>query len=372
MGIQTVLTKRLKLEHPVIQAPLAGGGDTPDLVAAVGNAGGIGFIGAAYSTPAQIIELGRAVRQKTTRPFGINLFAPVPQPEPIANPHAAVRCVTPFFAELGLPAPSPSAPVGDSFLDQLAAALETDASAFSFTFGILPLEAIEAIKRRGLFLIGTATSVAEAIALEKAGVDAIVAQGSEAGGHRGTFSGDFSAAMIGTISLVPQVVDAVKIPVIASGGIMDGRGIAAALALGAAAVQMGTAFLTCNEAGVADAYKEAILNAREDQTRVTRAFSGRPARGIVNRFMAEVESSEAPDSILPFPLQNALTRPLRAAAAKQDRAEFLSLWAGQGARMARRQTAAELVARLARETGAALDRLHSLQYKTDRPTVAAG
>jgi nitronate monooxygenase len=156
--------------------------------------------------------------------------------------------------------------------------------------------------------------------------------------------------MIGTMSLVPQAVDALRVPVIASGGIMDGRGIAAALALGASAVQMGTAFLTCDEAGVPPAYKNAILAAREDETRVTRAFSGRPARGIVNRFMTEFEQGSEPGAILPFPLQNTLTRPLRTAAGKQGRAELLSLWAGQGVRLARRQSAASLVARLASET----------------------
>jgi nitronate monooxygenase len=372
MGIETVLTTHLEIEHPVIQAPLAGGGDTPELVAAVSNAGAIGFIGAAYRTPRQILELGRSVRQKTPRPFGINLFAPQPPPGPIANFEDALERVAPFFAELGLPAPSAPAPAADSFPDQLGAALETEASAFSFTFGILPPEAIEAIKRRGLFLIGTATNVEEAVALEKAGVDAVVAQGSEAGGHRGTFLADFSAAMIGTISLVPQVVDAVQVPVIASGGVMDGRGIAAALVLGASAVQMGTAFLTCSEAGIPNAYQEAILHAREDQTRITRAFSGRPARGIVNRFMTEVEANGGSDSIPPFPLQNALTRPLRAAAAMQDRAEYLSLWAGQGVRMARRQTAAELIARLARETTGALNALKSQPPDRDRPRSASG
>jgi nitronate monooxygenase len=185
-------------------------------------------------------------------------------------------------------------------------------------------------------------------------VDAVVAQGSEAGGHRGTFQGDFASGMVGGISLVPQMVDAVRIPVIASGGIMDGRGIVAALALGASAVQMGTAFLTCEEAGIPDAYKEAILTAHEDQTRITRAFSGRPARGIVNRFMVEVEFNQSDDAILPFPLQNSLTRPLRMEAAKQGRSEFLSLWSGQGVRLARRQPAAELVARLAKEIDATI------------------
>ena len=205
-----------------------------------------------------------------------------------------------------------------------------------------------------MFLVGTATTVDEAVALERAGVDAVVAQGSEAGGHRGTFAGDFDASLVGTIALVPQVVDAVKVPVIASGGIMDGRGIAAALALGASAVQMGTAFLTCGEAGIPDAYKDAILKAREHETRLTRAFSGRPARGIVNRFMTEVEGTGAADAILPFPLQNALTRPLRSAAAKQGRPEFLSLWAGQGVRLARRESAGALVERLAHETDTVL------------------
>ena len=163
--------------------------------------------------------------------------------------------------------------------------------------------------------------------------------------------------MVGTMALVPQVADAVGISVVASGGIMDGRGIAAALALGASAVQLGTAFLTCDESGVPEAYRAAILSAREDQTRITRVFSGRPARGIVNRLMTEVEAGTNPDGILPFPLQNALTRPLRSAAARQGRAEFLSLWAGQGVRLARRQSASALLERLSRETQLAVERL---------------
>jgi nitronate monooxygenase len=344
----------VKVQHPVIQAPLAGGGDTPELVATVSNAGGLGFIGAAYLSPEQIALAAREVKSKTSRPFGINLFAPMTPTSFSASPEAAMRRVAPYFSELGLPAPSLPAGPSITFSDQLAAALETGASVFSFTFGLLPKEAMQTLKQKKLFVVGTATTVNEAIELEQAGVDAVVAQGSEAGGHRGTFQGNFSASMIGTISLVPQIVDAVRVPVIASGGIMDGRGIAAALALGACAVQMGTAFLTCKESGVPDAYREAILHAMEDQTRLTRAFSGRPARGIVNRFMTEVESGDGEESILPFPLQNMLTRPLRTAAAKNGRAEFLSLWAGQGVRMARRQSAAELVARLVKETELAI------------------
>jgi nitronate monooxygenase len=287
---------------------------------------------------------------------------------PSISSEAAIRRVAAYFSELGLPAPSLPAGPAFSLADQLAAALETGASVFSFTFGLLPAEAMQSIKRMGIFAMGTATTVSEAIELEKAGVDAIVAQGSEAGGHRGTFSGDFSASMIGTISLVPQVVDAVRVPVIASGGIMDGRGIAAALALGASAVQLGTAFLTCKESGIPEAYRQAILDAKEDQTRITRAFSGRPARGIVNRFMNEVESNDHGEAILPFPLQNALTRPLRTAAAKDGRAEFLSLWAGQGVRMARRQSAAELIARLVLETDSAIRGLQEVRAHESAPT----
>lgn len=357
MGTSTNLTKRLGLAHPIIQAPLAGGGDTAELVAAVGNAGALGFVGAAYLTPQQIIERADAVRKQSSSAFGINLFAPTPTPQMPLNARTALERVAPFFAELGLPAPALPESAGDPFSEQLNAVFESGASIFSFTFGVLPQSAMEELKRRGVFVIGTATTVAEAILLESSGVNAVVAQGSEAGGHRGTFTGDLNSGMIGTMALVPQVVDAVKIPVIASGGIMDGRGIAAALALGAGAVQMGTAFLTCKEAGVPEAYKQAIFNAREDQTRITRAFSGRPARGIVNRFMTTVEPDDSTEAVLPFPIQNALTRPLRTAAAKQGRAEFLSLWAGQGLRMARRQSAGELIAQLANEVDDVIARL---------------
>jgi nitronate monooxygenase len=353
--IRTALMERLGLAHPIFQAPLAGGGDTPELVAAVCEAGGIGFIGAAYLTSAQIAETAAAVRAKTSRPFGINLFAPLPHPAAPDNLAPAVVHAAPFYAELGLPPPTAPQPVKSTFPEQFAAVLDTGAAVFSFTFGLLSPANLAAARTRGMFIAATATTVEEAITLEQAGADAIVVQGSEAGGHRGTFAAEFAAGMIGTMALVPQIVDAVSIPVVASGGIMDGRGIAAALALGAQAVQLGTAFLTCEEAGVPAAYKDAILAARENDTLITRAFSGRPARGIVNRFMRETEA--APGVILPFPLQNALTRPMRTAAAKQGRAEYLSLWAGQGIRMARRQGAGDLVERLAQETEETLRRL---------------
>jgi nitronate monooxygenase len=363
MPLHTSFTELLKIDHPIIQAPMAGGGDTPELVVAVSNAGALGSIGAAYLTPEQILATVNSVRNKTDRPFGINLFAPQPAPPVPDDVTRALRALSGYYSELGLPAPEPPQLPPDRFDQQMQAVLDSGASVFSFTFGTIPPDAVAAAKSRGILVVGTATTVDEALQLQHLGCDAVVAQGSEAGGHRGTFASEFSSAMIGTIALVPQIVDAVTIPVIASGGIMDGRGIAAALALGAVAVQMGTAFLICTEAGVPEAYKHAILNSREDQTRITRAFSGRPARGIVNRLMTEVDPLDnVTPPILPFPLQNILTRPLRTAAAKQGRAEFLSLWAGQAVRLARRQSAAELVARLAQESEHAislLNRVHA-------------
>ncbi len=328
---------------------MAGGGDTPDLVAAVCEAGGFGFVGAAYLAPAQIVEVCRAVRQRTRQPFGINLFALEQTTRP-ADTTAAIRRLTPYFDELGLPPPEvPDIPTR-TFRRNLPPCWKA-MSALS----VLPSDGFlrprpGALKARGIFTLGTATTVDEARALSADGVDAVIAQGAEAGGHRGTFGAAFEAALVGTMALVPQIVDALNVPVLASGGIMDGRGIAAALALGASGVQLGTAFLTCDEAGVPEAYKRAVLAADETATSITRAFSGRPARGIGNRFMREVGADAG--AILPFPWQNALTRPMRSAAAKTQRAEFLSLWAGQGARMARRQPAAELMRNLIRDCDA--------------------
>lgn len=355
MALQTKLMTALGLGLPVVQGPMAGGGDTPALVAAVSQAGGLGFIGAAYLTPTQVLDNAKAVRAKTSRPFGINVFAPTHDRSGARDAGPMLKRLAPYYAELGLPAPSAPAPDGGVNLDeQVEAILQSGAAAFSFTFGIPSVEILARVKAKGLFVMGTATTVDEAVALKAAGVDGAIAQGSEAGGHRGTFVGEFADAMVGTMALVPQIVDAVRIPVAAAGGIMDGRGIAAALMLGADAVQMGTAFLTCEEAGPPASYKKAILESRETDTRVTRAFSGRPARGIVNRVIREVDAAGA--DIAPFPIQNTMTRAMRSAAVKADKAEYLSLWAGQGVRLARRGSAAALMARLAKEIETSLAR----------------
>ncbi|MDE3136319.1 MAG: nitronate monooxygenase [Acidobacteriota bacterium] len=360
MSLTTPLVRKLGLQHPIFLAPMAGGPGTPELAAAVSNAGALGFLPIAYLPAARTRELSARLREHTGRPFGINLFAPVPTPPLPEDSAAALEVIAQFHGELGLSAPKLPEAAAEPFDEQFDAVLESGASALSFTFGLLPNDRIQAAKARGMFIIGTATTVEEALLLERAGVDAVVAQGSEAGAHRGTFARDFESSMIGTMALVPQIVDAVSLPVIASGGIMDGRGIVAALALGAQAVQMGTAFIPCPESGAPEAHKAAILAAAENQTRVTRAFSGRPARGIINRAMAGIEAASDTGSVLPYPYQNALTRAMRGAAAKQGRPEFLSLWAGQGVRLARRLPAAELVARLAAEAETAMHRLGAL------------
>ena len=341
MKTDTRVTKSLGIEHPIVQAPMAGGPTTPELVAAVSNAGGLGSLGAAYLPPGTLREQVRVMRSLTERPFGVNLFVPSPfeiNPERIGY---ANKLLGLYRKELGIETPEKFSSFEENFEDQLAVVLEERVPVFSFTFGSLRPELVERLKENGAMVVGTATTVREGLALEETGVDMVVAQGSEAGGHRGTFLGDFKDALIGTMALVPQMVDALSVPVVASGGIMDGRGLAAALVLGAEAAQMGTAFLACEESGAHNEFKRAVLETAEDETAITRAFSGRAARGLKNRFLIEV--GERDGELPPFPVQNTLTKDVRAAAQKQDRPEFMSLWAGQAARLARSSSAAELV-----------------------------
>jgi nitronate monooxygenase len=319
---------------------MAGGPSTPALAAEVSRAGGLGFLGCAYSTPEQILELCREVKARTDRPFGVNLFADVQEGPPV-DPAPMLELLRPIHAELGLPPPELPAASARSLDAQIEAVVQSGATAFSVTFGLLSAAQLERLQRAGLARMGTANTVEEARRIETAGFEAVIAQGSEAGGHRATFVGSFERGLVGTMALVPQVVDAVRIPVVAAGGIMDGRGWVAAEALGAAGVQLGTVFLACDECGTIPGYKEAVLAATDDGTAVTRAFSGRAARGLVNRFLTSVESRQ--ETILPYPVQNALTRPMRTAASRAGRVELLSLWAGQGARLARRGPAAEIV-----------------------------
>ena len=354
MSVETGLTRRLGIRHPVVQAGMAGGTTTPRLVAAVSEAGGLGTLGAGYLSPDDIRAEIRAIRQLTGEPFAVNLFIPEAF-DPTLYPQGGVKALlAPYRRELGIEDPAGPLRYVHPFDDQLTVVVEEQVPVLSFTFGIPDETQLLSLKEAGVVTFGTATSVREARELEAAGVDLVTAQGSEAGGHRGTFTGRFEASMVGTLALVPQVVDSVGVPVVASGGIMDGRGLAAVLVLGAAGAQMGTAFLTCPESGAHPGHKEAVLGAGEEDTAVTRAFSGKPARGLRNRFMDEVERRA--EEIPPYPVQNANTRDIRAAAAEQNKPEYLSLWAGQAARLSRRVPAARLVEEVSGEAARLLGR----------------
>lgn len=341
------VTSRLRIQWPIIQAPMAGGATTPALVAAVSEAGGLGTLGAGYMSPEQIREAIHEIRERTDKPFGVNLFIPeaFDEKQPIAaNVAAALNEVR---RELDIPENPPIASFAKSFAEQLAVVLEEAPAVFSFTFGLLDPHSLQALKQKGVTVIGTATTVREAVALEACGVDMIVAQGSEAGGHRGSFLPDAPSNLIGTMALVPQIVDRVSIPVIAAGGIMDGRGIAAAFALGAQAAQLGTAFLTCAESGAHPLHKQAIRETSDENIVLTRAFSGKWARGIQNAFMQKMAALE--HELPTYPVQNALTKDIRAASGKKQQSAYMSMWAGQAAPLGRELGAGELVLQLVEE-----------------------
>lgn len=348
MGRDGFLTT-LGVEHPIFLAPMAGGPSTPELAAAVSNAGGLGSLGCAYLSAEQAAASIRRTRELTNRPFGVNLFAGGYDGSSRVDPQPMLALMAEIHRELGLSAPSLPPPPIDNFPELLEVVLEAHPAAFSFAFGIPGKEQMGRLHQRGIVVMGTATTVEEARLLEQAGVDGVIAQGAEAGAHRATFAGPFEAAMVPILQLVRDTCAAVSVPVVASGGLMDGRDIRRALQTGAAAAQLGTAFLACPECGAAPAYKSAILKAKSDTTVITRAFSGRPARGLRNEFIARVEGQGA--AVLPFPVQNSLTRPMRAAAGGRGDARFLSLWAGQGVARARAMPAAELVRTLLTEMG---------------------
>lgn len=340
------LTELLHIKYPILQAPMAGGVTTPKLVAEVSNAGGLGSIGAGYLTPIQTREQIREVKQLTTNSFGINLFVPHNFTITENEIHVANQTLQPVREKLGLQQnDSLEIPIFshyfDTFKEQIEVVIEEKVPICSFTFGIPSGDIIATLKKHNIILIGTATTAREAIEIEKRGFDLIVVQGSEAGGHRGHFMNGCQESLVGLMSLIPQVVDQVSIPVIAAGGIMDGRGLMATICLGAKAVQMGTAFLTCLESGAPVTHKEAILEAKEDQTVLTRAFSGKWARGIKNTFIEEMQEYET--SFPEFPVQNTLTQTIRKTSTLQHNQDFMSLWSGQSPRLAKTQTVAQLM-----------------------------
>jgi nitronate monooxygenase len=352
--LSTLLCELLGIRVPIVQAPMAGGPSCPELVAAVSEAGALGSFGFAVTQPKDMRTQVAAVRERTAKPFCVNLIA-APQPAPIDVVHqsAALAALGPWYAEMGLPPPEAAKlPYAPDLEGQLALVAEARPAVFTVHLGDIEEEWVRRFKRLGIRIGANATCVAEAEHAKALGFEFVIAQGGEAGGHRGSYLRAAREALTGTLALTRVIVRAVPLPVVAAGGIMDGAGIAAALSLGAQGVQMGTAFIPCPESGAPEVHKRAILEAREDDTQLTEKFSGRPARGIANRFLREAEGKHFPQ--IAYPAQNALTGKLRQASAKAGNPDFYALWSGQAAPLARALPAAELVAQLEQETIAAI------------------
>jgi nitronate monooxygenase len=345
MWPRTDMIELLAITHPVVQAPMSGF-TPPALAAAVSNAGALGSIGSAGLTPAMVREQVATLRQTTNHPFNLNFFV---HTRPRTDPEATARVrakLAPYFDEFGLGrVPEPKEPFATFDQERLDLVLDLRPRVVSFHFGLPDSSAVRRIKEAGCILLSSATTVAEARWLEANGADIVIAQGFEAGGHRGSFSGSPGAGMVGTMALVPQIVDAVRVPVIAAGGIADGRGIAAAFALGASGVQIGTAFLSCPEATVSPLHRAQLKAAADDGTELTRAFTGRPARAMRNRFVIEMADTEPLD----FPLQASLVGPLWQIPNEEARAAFTPFWAGQAAPLVRDLPAGQLVEELVAE-----------------------
>jgi nitronate monooxygenase len=332
---RTRVSRALGIEYPIIQGPL-GGFSSQRLTAAVSNFGGLGSFGAHGLEPHAIKDVIEEIRSLSPKPFAMNLWVSMEDEGAFTSSaeafERALSHIAPHIEAVGgtRPAFSPYKPI--RFEDQVRVLLDAKVPAFSFIYGIPPREILDEARLQSIITIGTATTPEEAIALEQAGADVVVASGFEAGGHRGSFLRASEDSLTGTMSLVPQVVDAVKVPVVAAGGIADARGIAAASALGADGVQMGTVFLACEESGASPPHREAILAGRAGHTALTRGFTGRLARGIQNQLLEEMNRTGV--EVLPYPLQRSLMRNLAIPAQKASRDDLLALWAGQSANMA--------------------------------------
>lgn len=342
------------IELPIIQAPMAGASG-PELAIAVAEAGGLGSLPAALLTHEDLRTQIGIVRQRTSKPINVNFFCHTPPKHDLSREAIWRKRLAPYYAEFGLAEPGPGGPSRMPF-DEAACDLVVEAkpAVVSFHFGVPEKRLVHRIKDTGAKVIASATTVEEARLLEAEGCDAIIAQGYEAGGHRGMFLSASLESQVGTFALVPQVADAVRVPVIAAGGIADARGIAAAFALGASAVQIGTAYLRCPESIIGRLHREALA-AADSETAVTNVFTGRPARSIVNRLVREV--GPISDAAPPFPLAGAAIAPLRVHAESTGSPAFTPLWSGQAAGLARDVPAGELTTRLANEAAELLGTL---------------
>jgi nitronate monooxygenase len=344
------LIRLLEIEVPILQAPMAGV-STPEMAAAVSNAGALGAIGVGATDAHGAAKMIAAFRARSTRSLNVNVFCHVPARADTARESAWIERLRPRFGELAAAPPASLKEIYRSFVEDdemLATLVATRPKVVSFHFGVPSASRVRALKAAGIVLLGSATSLAEARTLADAGVDAIVAQGWEAGGHRGVFDPEAGDDRLGTLALVRVLVDALGLPVIAAGGIMDGAGIAAALALGARGAQLGTAFVGCDESLADAGYRRALTSDAAYHTVMTRVISGRPARSLANRFTALGEGVDAED-VPAYPIAYDLGKALHAAGKAREEFGYGAQWAGQGAPLARSMPAAKLVATLRRE-----------------------
>jgi nitronate monooxygenase len=341
---KTRVSSTLGIEYPIIQGPL-GGLSTQRLTATVSNFGGLGSFGAHGLAPYAIKDVIAEIRELTTRPFAMNLWVSMEDEGARASGRKefarSLKHIAGHIEALGAPLPDYKAYVPVKFEDQVRVLLDARVPVFSFIVGVPPKEVLDECRMQGILTIGTATTPAEAMVLDQAGVNVIVASGFEAGGHRGSFLLPAEDSLTGTFSLTPQVVDAVSAPVVAAGGIADARGIAAAFALGAEGVQIGTAFLASEESGASVHHRKALLSGKAQRTSLTRGFTGRLARGVHNQLIEELNRPGV--AVLPYPLQRMLLRNLAVPAEKAGRAELLQLWAGQSAGLVRETDAETLL-----------------------------
>lgn len=339
------LTQALGITYPIIQGPFGGGYSSVELASTVCNLGGLGSFGAQHLAYDDIIKVNAEIKNLTDKPYAINLWVSDRDDDRLATfkemEYEKLKAIfKPYFDELKVPLPEMPVDLGARYDDQVQAILKMKPPAFSFVFGIPSQEILSACKSSNIKTIGTATTVDEAIALEKAGVDVIVATGFEAGGHRVSFLRSPEESLTGTFSLIPQVAASIRVPFVAAGGIFDGRTIAAALTLGADGVQIGTAFLATKQSNASPIHKEKLFSAEARYTTLTKAFTGRWARGMVSKISTEMKAHEK--DFAPYPMHGRFLREMRAAAIKQNRADLFSFWAGQSASLIKHHDATEL------------------------------
>ncbi|MDE0490268.1 nitronate monooxygenase [Psychrobacter sp. A3] len=345
------LLDTLNLTYPIIQAPMAGGATTPDLIASVSNFGGLGSLGAGMTAPDVLNSQIDTIKTLTDRPFMVNLMV-LSEQESSSFDTAMPNWLSNYYQEQNIEFTLPTRPA-QSFAEQLQVLYDNPVPVASFTFGIISAEQVQRLQRVGTRVIGTANHPLEAKAWSEIGADAVCVQGAEAGGHRGGWLPQSETDPLGLLTLISQTRACTDIPLIAAGGIMTGQDIKAVQAAGAELAQMGTAFLTTDQCGINDTYKQALIDAsqglRSTETRLTRLFSGKLARGLLNNYLRDFAQFECTDALPPYPQLNAMTKFMRADAAKRLDAEHLSLWAGQGVTLVKNESTDALLTRLTKD-----------------------